>query len=569
MTSTLLRTEPPAADDPSLRVSTGPAQPSGLTGRELAIVALLALAVRLVHLGHTPNTDELFSAMAARAWLQHGDFCIAHCLHPYSRAAAYTWMVVASMKLFGTGLIAARLPSVLLGALWATAVGWWAGRAAGRTAGWTAGLLMVFDPGAIFFSQISRFYVAQGLFVFLGLAGTYLLIGRPLTRRTILAWVGVAAAYVLALHLLVTTLIGLVGVTVWALLDQAPVLLSHWKRSARFRIGAVAVVLLGGLAFVVGLKTGLLAQLWYTYRWRSMFAVNNGPKYFFDWLLLMDGWLWALFPVAAVIALVTRPRAAGFCLVVFGVGFVAHSMAADRLYRVFYWSVPFFLSIWALTAAALLPPLRRAVARAAQQLAPRPWFAGVLSAAFFAGLVGWLVFTTEAWDETRMMLTRTDATWPQSKNGFRGYPDWGRDLPILKPIADSADVVLSSTDNPALWYLGRVDATMAVNNLDDGHGNIRPDFTIAWQHGIPLIRKPESVERVMACYDRGLLVIEQFHWTNPAGVPAAMAGVIERDAQRVALPSGSDLIAFRWDHRIPHAGVNCNPLPLPYTGVKN
>ena len=364
VTSTLLRAEPPAAGDPSPRVSTAPLQPSGLTGRELAIVALLALAVRLVHLGHTPNTDELFSAMAARSWLQHGDFCIAHCLHPYTRAEAYTWMVVASMKLFGTGLIAARLPSVLLGTLWATAVGWWAGRAAGRTAGWTAGLLMVFDPGAIFFSQISRFYVAQGLFVFLGLAGTYLLIGRPLTRRTILGWVGVAAAYILALHLLVTTLIGLAGVTLWALLDQAPTLLGRWKRSGRFRLGALAVVLLGGLAFVVALKTGLLAQLWYTYRWRSMFAVNNGPKYFFDWLLLMDGWLWALFPVAAVIALVTRPRAAGFCLVVFGVGFVAHSVAADRLYRVFYWSVPFFLSIWALAAAALLPPLRRAVARA-------------------------------------------------------------------------------------------------------------------------------------------------------------------------------------------------------------
>src|SRR3546814_16546110 len=66
-------------------------------------------------------------------------------------------------RLFGDGLVVARLPSVLFGSLWVVAVFLWTRRIASSRAAWITALLFGIAPGAIAISQFPLFYALHDL----------------------------------------------------------------------------------------------------------------------------------------------------------------------------------------------------------------------------------------------------------------------------------------------------------------------------------------------------------------------------------------------------------------------
>src|SRR3546814_17706135 len=85
-------------------------------------------------------------------------------------------------RLFGAGLVVARLPSVLFGSLWVVAVFLWTRRIASPRAAWITALIFGIAPGAIAISQFTRFYALHGLAFSLGTIATYAQIERPSGR---------------------------------------------------------------------------------------------------------------------------------------------------------------------------------------------------------------------------------------------------------------------------------------------------------------------------------------------------------------------------------------------------
>ena len=324
----------------------------------LLVLGVAALGVRAVHLGHTPHYDEFYHILAARAWIERGTLCIHHCRAPYTRALLFTALVAGMFKIAGVSIVAARIPSVIAGACWVVAVAWWTGRAAGRIAGWTAGLLLLIDPGAIYLSQLARFYALHALVFWLGAAWVFLALEPGRERRTRAGYLAAAAAaFLVALHLQITTIIGLAALGVWVVVELAGGALERVRARQSWRWGAAAaaVALTAGVLWFA--LSGHLAHLWYQYQWTNLWTNENSsdPRFFFLFFRRQYDWLWDLLPIAAAVSLYRAPRAALFLVTVFGIGFVLHSFAGFKAFRVAYYLVPFMLAIWGIALAGMVP----------------------------------------------------------------------------------------------------------------------------------------------------------------------------------------------------------------------
>ena len=533
----------------------------------LLVLGVAALGVRVVHLGHTPHYDEFYHILAARAWIDHGTLCIHHCRAPYTRALLFTALVAGMFKIAGVSIIAARIPSVVAGALWVVVVAWWTGRVAGRTAGWTAGALLLVDPGAIYLSQLARFYALHALAFWLGAVWVFFALEPRRPRRSRAGYLAAAAAaFAVALHLQITTMIGLAALGVWAVMDLAGRGLERvrTRRSWQWGAAVVAAGMAGGLLWFT--LSGHLAHLWYQYQWTNLWTNENSsdPRFFFLFFRRQYDWLWELLPIAAAVSLYRAPRAALFLITVFATGFVLHSFAGFKAFRVIYYLVPFMLALWGIALANAVPALLRLAGDAAERVAGHQARAVRRAGALTLLLVfaGFVLIGNDMLATTRLMLTRSDRDYPPNNPPYRGYADWASAAPQIRPRLSSARVVVVTAVNKALWYLGRADVAISQNQMYDGHGGFSADFAPDYQSGVPLIRRPRSMERLLACYPSGLVVSERGHWRRASAVPDTVADIVERYAQPIKVAGDPDLLVFRWTHPAAIAGVDCDPLPL-------
>ena len=175
----------------------------------------LALVTRVALLGEPPRFDELYHILAARGWLETGEFHIAE--GTYDRSWLYTLLVAGVFRLFGDGVEVARMPSVFFGAALVPAVFLWTRSVAGLTAAFVAAFLVILTPVGIDLSQTVRFYAPHALLFWMAAIAIYRLAERPIAPvQGVLLGIGAAAALLLATHLQITTLIGLVSLACWA-----------------------------------------------------------------------------------------------------------------------------------------------------------------------------------------------------------------------------------------------------------------------------------------------------------------------------------------------------------------
>ncbi|MGE0610668.1 MAG: ArnT family glycosyltransferase, partial [Pirellulales bacterium] len=142
-----------AGRDFAPRISQSSQQRTGLGWRALLCLALYAASLDLVALGsRTLNYHEVLYAQPAREMLASGDWIQPRLIGVpcNQKPPLTTWLIAASMALWGDSEWAVRLPSVLASAWLAAVVAGLAARWLGRRAGLAAGLV-----------QATSFYVLR------------------------------------------------------------------------------------------------------------------------------------------------------------------------------------------------------------------------------------------------------------------------------------------------------------------------------------------------------------------------------------------------------------------------
>jgi hypothetical protein len=522
----------------------------------IPFVFLLALAVRLLHLGDSPWIDEFYHILAARSWLENGTLQIIADGREYGRAVLFTYLVAGVIALFGDSLEIARLPAVLLGALWVTAVFAWTWWVAGRLAAWIAGAWFALDAGAIVLSQFVRFYTLHGLLFFLGAAAVYALVVRRPERRIALPLVaGALVALAFADYFQMTTRIGVMALGLWVLIVDVP---SIARRARRARtpslIGVGVVVLAAGIAgFLIFQEQAALnwARFTAAASWASGYADN--PFYYYTWFGRYATF-WALMPVAMVVGLILRPAVASFCIVMFAVPFVLHSLAAFKSERYLFYAIPYFFILWAVVLSHAGPWLHRAVrdlvarglavVRAGETTSVRIARSALTGLLLFV-ILGFLAFNNPGF----MMSFRTLV--PKETGRPYTQPDWGRVAPLLHELAQESDVVLTTAYTKTLYYVGRFDYALGRDAVEDS----RPggEFGSERVTARPSISTTESLEAIVRCYGSGLVLIDWGHLNNEYIVSSEVSRYLEQNTERIQLPDEHRLTVYRW----------FTPRPLP------
>jgi 4-amino-4-deoxy-L-arabinose transferase-like glycosyltransferase len=530
-------------------------QPAAIAG-PLAVFAI-ALIVRLIGLHHTPYVDELNHVMAAHSLLERGTLELAPGGEPYTRARLFTWLVAALFRVFGESLAVARIPAVLAGAALVTALFVWVRSVAGRGAAWIAAMLFCFEPQSLYLSQLARFYTIQTLCFFVGAVLVFRVVtDRALTRaRAAEASVAALLLFLLALHLQVITIVGIAGVLAWAAADRARATLTR----SQLPSALVALIVIAAVtAFAI--RRGTFAHQLALFSYVDLWAAGNrhNVRYYHDIFLDQYATLWTLFPLLAILAINRNGRAALFCLTPFVVALVTHSLAAWKAERYLFSVMPMFFAVAGIGiaegASRVRPAIEGALNRlAGHALAPRARSAAlVLVTAFIAAFAA---IGNGATSYTIKMLRESDAEWELALL-YRGQPDWVAARPVLGPQADSAAVVISSSELKSFYYLHRADVLLSVDYLGDPR-TPGPEFSIFRKLGRPVVSTVASLEQLRACYPTGLLLAEHGQWRTPWSIRPGVADYIEATMDSVRLPASTRLIAYRWRTPVADSGANC------------
>jgi hypothetical protein len=542
---------------------------------QAGLLGVIALAVRLVQLGHTPYVDELNHAIAARSLLADGTLAIPGG-GEYVRGWLFTWMVAGANAIFGDSLAAARVPAVLAGVALVIAVFAWLRRVAGSAAAWTGALLLALAPISIYLSQQVRFYTLQALLFWGGAVLVYAATegtpradanpreGLPRVRVRALFGAGALVCFAIAYHLQPVTVVGVAVLGAWLAVDRGPTALRWVQAGGAAR--TLAVVAAAAVVAVViarsGWLQGNLARMAYADVWAEDNRTNL--RFYHDLVLSQYPTLWTLFPLAVLVGAVRRFRAMLFCVIIFGGAFAFHSLAAWKHERYLFYALPFFFAAWGIAAAVILPWLHGQVAALVRQLTGTrvgTRAARALATLLLAAGVAFAAYGNTATSFTYRMLTTSDRDWTLSR-AYRGEADWAAVLPALRDAADASDVVVTSAMLKAIYYLGRVEMGLSATEVTRGNPD---EFAIVYKEGVPVISLPESVALVHQCTASGLVIADARSWRRPWGVTPAVADYLEANTEQMALNPEYGVLAFRWMHTpagsgVGDGGTDCAPV---------
>ena len=514
---------------------------------DISILALIALAVRLIGVGidHHPVGDEMFHVLAAQTWSSEGTLGIADGF--YQRSALFTKFVGLLFTTFGESLVVARLPALVFGIFWTLLLYLWVGRHSGRLAAWIAAVLFCIAPHAIELSLYSRMYTLHG---FSFLLGSMVVFSVATHRYTILKnaiFLTIAiTCFGLALHLHEITIVGLIALGAAVVLDLL-IQNRHYFGSKSFIVGGVVVVM-----FLTAIAAAILYQYWEIFEplWRKFTTpafANRGPDIRYYHKLLTSSYpvLWPLLPVAAIVAIYFNPRIGVFCVTLFIIIFVMHSVAGRKAERYIYYGMPFLFAIWGMALAKILPYFNQLLNDISQSLRTkylkvrhaRRFDIAFKSLFAFVGIV-FIVSGSDAFVRTIHIL-----------NGESYYfgvklANWEKTVPRLKPLIESAPVVLTTNFPKTLYYFNRFDIAFSpvivADILKGNEGAIDP------RTGRPGISTVDSLQQLFEKYPHGVFVGESSEWRNRLRMTNAAADLLEQRAARVELPVDSRIVAYTW-----------------------
>lgn len=540
---------------------------------EAALLAIFAAAWRAPGLLQEWAGDELYQALAARQYLIDGTLSITGG-EPYDRGRELTMLVAALYGMLGESAVVARLPALVCGSLAVAVVFLWLRAYGERVAAFVAAVLLAIDPESVTHSQMLRFYTPQLLLFLGGAIGVDALTARRhgIVQTALLALV-TAVSLRAAYEMQMVTAIGIGGLGIFAALTTGPALVRHAREGWTGRLlvlGALAGSALAGLALV---ESGFVANAVHFVSYVDYWARDSASDRGYYVGRMLDSWpgLWAGFAVAAVLAVSRQTRPALLSLSVFGTAFVVQSLLAWKAQRYLFYAMPFFFVVIGLAVARVAGPLAGLVddllGRSAV-LRERPRLARALRGAVLGGVVTFAALSHPALVRSARGLL-ADPTLRHPGQGAVTL-SWSRAAPVLRPLAQEAGTVVATDDLKAIYYLDRLDYVLDRDHLhEDRPSDVgpRPEFSIDRKIDRPMVSEPQSLERIMACSETGLVVAQQFALDTPYFVPKETRAFLLERGEPVALPPESGIVAFRWHTPRDRLAVDCPPKALPDTFV--
>lgn len=530
--------------------------------REAGYVPMLLLvcgsaALYAVNLDRPENPDELYHVLAAQGLLASGEPRIAD--GEYHRGYVFTWIVARFFAMFGDGLAIGRIPSVLATVLLVAVLFTWIRRDVDLRAAWLTAGLYAISPFAVEIAQFCRFYALQTLAFVVGCwALTDVVRGRDGLRRRVPKVMIVILSYSFAALLQPVTYIGLVGIGTWLVLLGAVRLFAAPAESASSRRSKIVAALLAcvAVAGVMLLQEDLLA-MWAAYRRAEVFNQEYANQFWYYnvWYTMLYPTLWTSTGLLALLAF-HRDRILGSMLaVVFGVGFLLHSFAAPKSLRYVAYLQPLLFAIWGVGIAEIVGRVQ--VLRKAFDLFAEPAAAGLRRALTIVAL-GSVLVLNPFWVRTAGLLAGVPIG-PEVPDA-----DWRKAAPVLAPVLASVDVVVGTEELAPLYYFGRHDIVYNVSKLAELKDTPSRDFERDPRTGLPLVATADALETIMKCFPSGVFLAPEMHWRHPSFVDQRAKGLLENRAERLDLPAGSHIHAYRWQAAASAADpALCAELPRP------
>jgi len=527
----------------------------------LLLIFILAIVLRLLFLGDSPWEDEFLHILAGKSWLRDGSLSLIDGGPEYTRVTLYTYLTAGVMGILGESLAVARLPSVLFGGLWVAAVFFWTWKAVSPLAAWIAGAWFALDANAIIHSQFVRFYTLHGLAFFVAAACIYFAWTRREERTpSILLGLGGASALGLAGYLQPITAIGAMALGTWVILVAAPLLLEATRSATRARrvAGFLLLSALGLLAAWVGrdVWSGAWEQFRSAPTWAQAQVQNT--RLYFDFFAYRYPTFWSLAPVAVIVALIRKPRAALFAVVLFTIPFTLHSLAAFKAQRYLLYALPFFFIIWAIVLDGFLPWL----AQQLRLLSIEAWKGLRISPtppSFLGKGLGWtamipIVLFVAYLNQGAYISFRT--VFPQDSDRPYTQANWQDAGPTLKALASEADVVLVTSVPKALYYLDGFHVALGRNHVEEGPDTPR-EFGRERLTGLPVVSTVESLKEVQRCHSSGLVILDWRHGDNPFIIRPEVSEYMARTMEPLELKVATRITVFQWNHAVPTESVDC------------
>ena len=516
-----------------------------------AIVFSLALLLFSINLDRPPHPDELHHVLAAQHLLETGRPVLAE--GEYWRGILYTWLVAISYEVFGEGLASARIPAVLLVALVAPILFLWVRREAGSLAAWLTAVLFISSPFTVEIAQFCRFYSLQIVFFTLGAICVYyaLAAAEILWRRVLL---GALATVLLALAYehQVTSLAGIVGIAVWIFGLLVHRAFFNPGTGQAVRKGLIALFVVAGVLAVVAVTmTGLLEWAWDWFRYVQVFNADRRNEFWFYHLfyILYYPTLWSLVGFLAVFAIMRNPRLAWFSVSVFGISFLFFSFAATKGTRYFSFAPPFMTILWGVGLAYILPLLWRYAQATRIRLIetfelPNQLSSRIVTAGIYLA-IAIVVVTNPFWLRTAAMIGNVALPFETPTT------DWRAAREALAPRTTNADIMITTEELGAIYFLGRSDVRFSPSKFEELRGDERKEFGLDYRTGRPVISTPESLEQLIECFPRGLIVGPIEDWGSPILINKAVQAILLEHAEPIEVPKESYLYAWGWERETP------------------
>lgn len=512
------------------------------------IVFSAGLLLFSINLDRPPHPDELHHVLAAQHLLETGRPILAE--GEYWRGILHTWMVATSYEIFGEGLASARIPAVFLVALVAPILFLWVQREAGLLAAWLTAVLFITSPFTVEIAQFSRMYALQIFFFVIGTMCFYytLLAEQPLARRVSLGALA-TVLLVLAIWQQKTTLVGLVGVAAWAFgLVVHRVWLNPAADQTNRKVIAVGLLVTGILIIWALILTDVLrlAWIWERYQSTQLFNMHRQDEYWFYYLRFFVFYptLWTLVGFFAVLAVVRSPRLAWLAISIFSVSFLLMSFAGTKNTRYLAFAPPFLTIVWGIGLACVLPQLWRYVEatrmRLIETLALPQRVGSIAGYTLVISALSIIVLSNPFWLRTAALIG--NVALPTEIP----VTDWHAARAALASWSTDADIMITTEELGAIYFLGRSDVRYSASKLQELDPDQRKEFGIDYRTGRPIISRPESLEQLIECFQQGIVVGPIEHWGNPILISEAVQDILEKHAKPIEVPKESYLYAWGW-----------------------
>lgn len=533
-------------------VGTPPQPGSTARWRRVALLAAVVLAWVAVALAlgwgfpnPTPHYDDYYHLLAARSLLHRGDLALTDGGAPYERAWLFTYAVAGAQRLLGETMFAARLPSALSFALLVGGVFLWVQRRVGTASASVSAGLLLLALHPLNYAASVRFYSSHSAAVFLFGVATFEAVaalrdrGGVATRRGVLWAVTAVAAWLLAMHLQVSTLLPTAAVALW-LLPQVLwgwwSLAAPWRRRVAWAVASAAALGVG--VFVFGGGLAWLVAVYHTpQRWAA--DTTNDWRFYLRWLSAWYGPLWWGVPLWLVLGWRRHRALVSLAAALVLVSIALHSGLNPKADRYALYVLPWLFVLAGVGLAEGLRVLSDAAVGESERLGHipprrRPLIRAVVAAVLVAavGYGAWRV--PELYRVLQM-----------EQGNVRHSPflrsDWSSAAPLLRLRAQHADIVISSAGLRSLYYLGRLDAALSVQGATSAQaGDVRTRLRIT------PVSDVEQLAALRQQYGRGLVTVDQEHWRRAAFVDDAEADWLEARLTELPLPGPWRMRVFVW-----------------------